>query len=183
MPSQAPARLLAPALLAALFGILLPASQAGAAQTCSTAIKDSTITGDVSVEGMCTIEGSRVSGAVLLRPGASLTIRDSSVLGPVQGDRVKTLDVTDSRLDKGLVITGGAESIRLNGSSVVGAPAVLSAARIVTLDTVTIRESLTLKDGSGTLDIKDSSISNGLSCNRGVKYRAVGSLVSGKVNC
>ena len=108
--------------------IALPLSFAHAAQTCSSSINDSTIKGEVSVQGSCTIQGSRIDGNVIIQPGSTLIIKDTTVLGPISGDKVKALDVQGSSLGKGILVTGSVDSVKLTHTSVYGAPVMLSGA-------------------------------------------------------
>ena len=163
--------------------VALPLSFAHAAQTCSSSINDSTIQGEVSVQGTCTIQSSRIDGNVSIQPGSTLIIKDTTVLGPISGDRVKAIDVQDSRLGKGIVVTGSVDSVKLTHTSVYGAPVMLSGAKTVEISSSNVGDSMTLKDNSRVLNITYSTINNGLSCNRGIAYRAVGSNVNGQVNC
>ncbi|QIL73287.1 hypothetical protein G7048_24830 [Diaphorobacter sp. HDW4B] len=163
--------------------IALPLSFAHAAQTCSSSINDSTIKGEVSVQGSCTIQGSRIDGNVIIQPGSTLIIKDTTVLGPISGDKVKALDVQGSSLGKGILVTGSVDSVKLTHTSVYGAPVMLSGAKTVEIASSNVGDSMTLKDNSRVLNITYSTINNGLSCNRGIAYRAVGSNVNGQVSC
>ena len=162
---------------------LTPVAPASAAQTCSSSIKDSTIQGDVTVQGTCSIDGSRVDGKVRIEPGSTLLVKDSSLLGPIQGDRIKALEANGSNLAKGIVLTGGVESVKLSSTTVSGAPIVLSGAKVVDVKSSNIDTSLTLKDGTVNVTLTDSSVSSGLSCNRGISYRSIGSTVRGPISC
>lgn len=167
----------------AIASAALPLSFAHAAQTCSNSINDSTIQGEVSVQGTCTIQGSRIDGNVSIQPGSTLIIKDTTVVGPISGDKVKVIDVQGSRLGKGILVTGSVESVKLTHTSVFGAAVMLSGAKMVEITSSNVGDSMTLKDNSRILNITYSTINNGLSCNRGIAYRAVGSNVNGQVNC
>ena len=173
----------ATSLAIASAAVTLPLTCAHAAQTCSSSINDSTIQGEVSVQGTCTIQGSRIDGNVSIQPGSTLIIKDTTVVGPISGDKVKALDVQGSRLGKGILVTGSVESVKLTHTSVHGAPVMLSGAKTVDVSSSNVGDSMTLKDNSRILNITYSTINNGLSCNRGIAYKAVGSNVNGQVNC
>ena len=170
-------------LLATSLAAIAPFTAAHAAQTCSNSINDSTIKGEVSVQGTCTIQGSRIDGNVSIQPGSTLIIKDTTVLGPISGDKVKALDVQGSSLGKGILVTGSVDSVKLTHTSVYGAPVMLSGARMVEISSSNVGDSITLKDNSRILNITYSTINNGLNCNRGIAYKAVGSNVNGQVNC
>ncbi|QNP49014.1 hypothetical protein [Diaphorobacter aerolatus] len=166
-----------------VLGAFILGGSAHAAQTCSTSINNTSVSGDVTVQGNCTIENSNVEGAITMRPGATLLVRNSTVSGPVSGDKVKSLVADGSNLNKGLAITGGVDSVKFVNSAVTGAAATFSGARSIELHFSIISESLAIKDGPTRLTLNSSTIEKGLSCQGAVNYKAEGSTVTGPMNC
>src|SRR5262245_54689533 len=82
-------------LLAGPFGLSASAQDVD----CIGNIGDTWIRGNLNIAGSCRLEGTLVTGKVILFAGGSLTARDAQILGDVEGKRGDFVDIDDGLID------------------------------------------------------------------------------------
>jgi hypothetical protein len=121
---------------------------------------------NVVVNGQCTLEGTRVTGNVFVRPNGNLLVRNARIEGNVQAENAARVRLLQSRVggDVQLFGTQGGRASRIVRTDIGGNLQIedSTSSHIIRLNT--IDGDLQAKQNTGGLTIEDNDIGGNLQC-------------------
>jgi len=95
----------------------------GASPACTTRITGFRAGGVVAASGVTCLENARIAGAVTVRPGAALVVRDSTITGRLTADRAAAVQLFGTTLTGATAVSGTTGDVTVAGTTFSGSAA------------------------------------------------------------